>query len=211
MTAQIPEILIHRGQKLSLCEQPLYPYLARIPKSRRPAFASTTTACHRGYVGTWEIREDQLYLVGIEGLMRTPEGFVEACVETALPWVKGALAAKWFSGRVRCPEGRLVTYVHHAYASTYERDRIFEFDMGDWSRNASYAIHPNRSSIASTGMGDEPASIACVRGIRTSFQIPLGKATSMKPTRSGAVPRSASRTMKVMSSGEPFFIPHGDR
>jgi hypothetical protein len=119
MTAQIPEILIHRGQKLSLCEQPLYPYLlGRIPKSRRPAFASTTTACHRGYVGTWEIREDQLYLVGIEGLMRTPA------------WVKGALAAKWFSGRVRCPEGRLVTYVHHAYASTYERDRIFEFDHG---------------------------------------------------------------------------------
>jgi hypothetical protein len=130
MTAQFPEILTHHGLQLNLCARPLETYLGRIPKSRRPDFVSTTTACHRGYVGGWEIREDHLCLVAIEGLMRTPEGFVEASLETALPWVKGTLVAKWFSGRVRCPEGRLVSYVHAAFASTYERDRIFEFDHG---------------------------------------------------------------------------------
>jgi hypothetical protein len=168
MTAQIPEILLHRGQRFSLCEQPLYGYLGRLPKARRPNFARTSTACHRGYVGTWEIREDQLYLVAIEGFMWTPEGVVEARLESALPWVKGGLAAKWFSGRVRCPEGRLVSYVHNAYASTYERDRIFDFDHGrlvqEW-----LVLNPPEPIIY---LIDRDGRRTCVESMRSCTELP---------------------------------------
>ena len=66
MTAQIPDILIHRGERLSLCATPLDDYYSSTRK-RRPPFVRPSTACYRGYVATWEIREGKVYLVGIEG------------------------------------------------------------------------------------------------------------------------------------------------
>jgi hypothetical protein len=116
--------------RLDLCAEPLYDYLRKRPIARRPPFVRTTTACHRSYVGTWEIRDGTLWLVGIDGLIETAHGIVEADLETALPWVKGALPASWVSDRLRCPEGRLVNYVHAGYASQYERDRFFDFERG---------------------------------------------------------------------------------
>lgn len=130
MTAQIPELLLHRSMRLDLCAQPLYDYLIRLPKTRRPDFEWTSTACHRGYIGTWEIRDGHLYLVALEGLLKTPAGFVEADLRAAFPWVKEALPANWVTGRLRCPEGRLVSYKHAGYASRYERDRLFDFERG---------------------------------------------------------------------------------
>ncbi len=103
----------------------------RLPRKRRPEFVRTTTACYRGYIGTWEIRDDRLFLVGIERLLRTPEGIVDATMGNALPWVKdGALAANWVSDGLRCPEGRLICYAHAMFQSRYERDRVFEFEKG---------------------------------------------------------------------------------
>ena len=130
MTAQIPEVLLHRSMTLSLCSCPLGYYLDRLSKSRRPRFLRTSTACVRGYVGTWEIRDRRLWLVAVEGLIETPEGVIEADLETALPWVRGPLPATWLTDRVRCPQGRLFGYVHMGFASRYERDRCFEFERG---------------------------------------------------------------------------------
>ena len=130
MTAQCPEILHYRNVELELCGTPLYEYLARLRKDRRPKFLKQSTACYRGYIGTWEISDGHLYLVGLEGLLETSEGLKDASLATALPWVRGRLAAKWVTGRLRCIEGRLIDYVHHAYASTYERDRYLCFEQG---------------------------------------------------------------------------------
>lgn len=130
MTALMPEILLYKGQKLALCDQPLYPYLTKLPKARRPKFAACSTACRRGYVGTWEIRDGWLYLISIEGSLETPDGFPDATLKTAFPWVKETLLAKWFSETVRCPEGRMLSYAHAGYASEYERDRMFYFEKG---------------------------------------------------------------------------------
>jgi hypothetical protein len=130
MTAQAPEILVHRGVQLNLCADPLYEYLEQLPHRHHPEFASTSTACHRGYVGTWEIRGGHLVLVALEGLIKTADGFVEADLKTAFPWVNDTLRASWVTNRLRCPEGRLVSYVHQGYASRYERDRVFDFEEG---------------------------------------------------------------------------------
>ncbi len=130
MTAQIPEILRHRGMTLTMAAQPLYPYLVKRTKIRRPDFTPTTTACHRGYVGTWEIRDGCLYLAEIDGVMRTEGGFAKATLATAMPWAKDGLPATWVSGKIRCPEGHLQNYVHQAFQSSYQRDRYFDFKNG---------------------------------------------------------------------------------
>ena len=87
MTAQAPDILLYRGKKLALCDQILYPYLRRLRKSRRPDFVAPSTACWRGYIATWEVRDDMLHLVELDGWLRLPDDVVQATIATALPWV----------------------------------------------------------------------------------------------------------------------------
>lgn len=132
MTAQNPEILLHRGTRYDLCDAPLSPYLARLPRDRRPRFDVVSTSCHRGYIGIWEIRAGMLTLVGIEdpGLSweKRPRKFISA--EAAFPWLKRPLAARWYTAAARCPEGRMRSYVHMGFASKYERDRHFVFEKG---------------------------------------------------------------------------------
>ena len=130
MTAQYPEILIHRGQSHNLCEQPLREYLARLRRRDRPVFGWPSSACLRGYVGTWEFRDDHLCLVGLDALLRINGRDTSADLDRAMPWAKGCLRATWVNELLRCPEGRLLCYVHAMYASTYERDRWFKVQDG---------------------------------------------------------------------------------
>lgn len=62
--------------------------------------------------------------------METPDGYCEADLKTAFPWVKDTLLAKWFSGMVCCPEGQMLQYVHAGFASIFERERMLTFEKG---------------------------------------------------------------------------------
>ena len=141
MTAQVPEILLWRGRKLALCDEPLRPYLMRLRKSRRPSFAAPSTALWRGYVGSWTIENDVLRLRDIKGWLKVGDTIVDATMALAFPWLDGpkldgqgldgyALDATWVSGVLRCPEGRLLSYAHQAFMSQYERDRFLTFEHG---------------------------------------------------------------------------------
>lgn len=130
MTAQVPEILELRGQHLALCEIPLRPYLSKLRKDRRPQFVWRSTACWRGYIGRWTIRDGMLFLTGLEGLIETAAGIVEASLADVLPRLRPPVAATWFSGQLRCAEGRLLAYVHAGFGTQYERDRFFRIERG---------------------------------------------------------------------------------
>jgi hypothetical protein len=140
MTAQIPDILIHRGERLSLCATPLDDYY-RSTRKRRPRFVRPSTACYRGYVATWEIREGKIYLVGIEGLLargRKEVTYVPADLATLFPAQEPRILATWITGELRCPEGGLRSYRHAGFGSEYERDRLIEVVegsvVGEWLR-----------------------------------------------------------------------------
>ncbi len=130
MTAQVPEILIHRGTHLDMTEDPLRGYLDRLPKIKRPNMIWQSSACWRGYVGTWEFRDSCLCLVALQTVLLIDGREVEGNLEMALPWVKGCLRASWFTGRLRCPEGRMLHYAHNMFASDYERDRFLFVHKG---------------------------------------------------------------------------------
>lgn len=162
MTAQIPDILHHRGMTLDLCDQALQPYLDRLRKDRRPRFYQTTTACHRGYVATWEIRDGMLTLTALEAAVEAGGRFVWIGLAEAFPWAGDSLPATWFTGEVRCPEGRMRDYVHHAFASVYERDRLMYFDKGrlvcehlvlNPPQPLIYRIDPDGTRTCMTGFG----------------------------------------------------------
>lgn len=133
MTAQIPDILCHRGQRLDLCSLPLDSYLGRLPKSRRSTFAYASTALGRGYIATWSIMDGALWLTEIDATVIDPEtGERRECtdLQTLFPWRSVPIKASWYTGELRCPEGRLRAYCHAAFASEYERERTFWIKRG---------------------------------------------------------------------------------
>lgn len=129
MTAQVTEKLIIDGKKLAMCSEPLRIILLQ---NKGPQFMAQCSACWRGYVGTWEIKKDsdekkRLYLISINGSLKSGE---EASLEKLFPGNPKGVFAHWFSGTIRCPDGKLLNYVHGGYASTYEKDYFYEFDKG---------------------------------------------------------------------------------
>ena len=136
MTAQIHEILILDRQRrhrdsMSFCP-PLPHHLDVVVNA--PSFSKgddsddesndddsshrirNSTACWRGYQGTWEIRDDRFYLVSIKGQYRL------ASPQPVL--------ADWFTGVLRIPQRELLEYVHMGFGSVYERELHIKIEQG---------------------------------------------------------------------------------
>lgn len=125
MTAQIPERLHYQGEDLAMCTTPLRDYFTMGGKN--PGFEFTCTALWRGYVGSWEIVVDRLYLVGLSG---TLEDGTEATLASIFPGFPDRVFAHWYTGTIRIPQGKMLEYVHMGYGSSYERDLLLEIERG---------------------------------------------------------------------------------
>ncbi len=108
-----------------MCTNPLGDYGAL--GGELPKFSSNCTALWRGYVGTWEIVSDRLYLIELHGELKSGE---DATLETVFPGYGDRVFAHWYSGIIRLPQGKMLEYVHMGYGSTYERDLLLEFEKG---------------------------------------------------------------------------------
>lgn len=114
MTAQAHEILILNGHKTSMaCCPPLPEKEPRIVKSTQTTISS---ACWRGYIGTWEINQGRFFLVGLRGNYNLGEG--------------EPIFAYWFSGEITIPEGEILNYVHGGFATVYEREQRITINGG---------------------------------------------------------------------------------
>lgn len=125
MTAQISEQLIFEGETVPLFSNPLDDYFAL--GGHNPGFEATSTALWRGYVGTWEIQADRLYLIKLWGHL---EGGGEATIESVFPGYAQRVFAHWFSGTLRIPQGGQIQYVHAGYSSIFERDVLLTLRHG---------------------------------------------------------------------------------
>jgi hypothetical protein len=103
-TSQVPEALVYGGATNDLYTTPLESlFPAGSPKVfvERPS----STACWRGYVGTWKIENDELYLVALqEGHPRT--GAIP--LHKVNPQWKSPVKATWFSGTLRIGRGKVL-------------------------------------------------------------------------------------------------------
>ncbi len=144
MTAQVPDVLMLDGQLHKLFTNPL----DRMPDDRRRGFRSRNTANWRGYVALWEIDGGWLRLKDIDGeicelrpdpgaprakcgaMHHGPCRFRAARMEDFSDEDGAPLLADWFSGELMSPQGKMLSYRHMGYASSFERYLLIEVERG---------------------------------------------------------------------------------
>ncbi len=88
---QLPEIIHIDGVLHALYTTPLLPWLEQQQPS--PEFDQRTANCERGYIGTWQLRDRQLYLTGIHAWRNGRYTGVAALFDD-----RREVAADWFTG-----------------------------------------------------------------------------------------------------------------
>lgn len=125
MTLQVPETLIIDGQSHDMRTEPLEEYLELL--GVRLGFLVVSTACWRGYRGTWEIQGDRLYLVQFEGHL-CADSYTGLGV--ILPGFPERVFAHWFTGTLRVPQDKLIEYADGECGRDYDRDLLIEVERG---------------------------------------------------------------------------------
>ena len=124
MTAQVQEKLILEGEETSMSFCPPLPSddprvmirtRAEIEQESYPPIIFST-ACWRNYIGTWEIKDQQFFLVHIDGRFKLVGN--------------EPILASWFSGVLRIPRGKLLRYVHMGFESVYEQELHIKIENG---------------------------------------------------------------------------------
>jgi hypothetical protein len=138
MTAQTPERIIIDDEPRALYADPLYRLLAS-SRFKLGAYATErSTACYRGYCGTWEIIDRRLYLVHLN-LMGWREEPIPHDLRAKLLRVARCkdfpIAARWFNGTLRIQIGRRLVYSHHGWSNWFERERVVTIIGGDVQRD----------------------------------------------------------------------------
>lgn len=128
MTAQATEILLYEDEELSLCNEPLGPFIENNKLDFE--FTAPHTALWRGYIGKWTIEQDRLYLISLKGTIQSESGYEEIGLERVFPGYPNGVFAHWFSGELRCAQGALLKYVHAGFGSVYEKDLFFRVKKG---------------------------------------------------------------------------------
>ena len=135
MAAQLPDTIAINGEKANLYSNPLEEYWIHRAKNR-PEFYSVPN-CRRGYIGDWIIRDNQLFLKGIDGNFRKRylillKKWVPCTLRSLFPgYRKGLIKATWFSGKLRIPRGKMTMYEHAGYDSRFEKELIITVEKGD--------------------------------------------------------------------------------
>jgi hypothetical protein len=149
MTPQFSDTLIINGIEKPLRSNPLEDFFTLFPP--RPNFIRFGSFCRRGYVATWEVKENQLMLTGIgkpwvcsvPQRHRTEQGMASCShdhngpcysryvtVSDLMPTVNGEAVAAWYTGTLEVPHGEMTLYIHNDYASHYERYLLVDVEYG---------------------------------------------------------------------------------
>lgn len=130
MTSQRRDRLIYKGEEYGIATEPLQPYLLK----HNVKFISSDTSCWRGYVGSWMVEDNKLYLIDLEANICTDRKIsFRTYTKVGLDYLfhdQEKVFANWFSGVIRIPHGKMMRYVHQGYASLYEKELYLRFESG---------------------------------------------------------------------------------
>jgi hypothetical protein len=117
LTAQIEESIFIDGQYRPMATCPDFPVDgSRIVKQSEPSFLQENSACWRGYIASWEIRDDRLFLNDISGR------YVKSDTKP--------IHATWYSGTLKIGLGELLEYVHMGFGSVHEKELHLKIKRG---------------------------------------------------------------------------------
>ncbi|MEJ5376865.1 MAG: hypothetical protein WHX93_09825 [bacterium] len=124
MTAQLHESLILEGERVSMAFCPPipedHPRIVQLTEEEMKEldlpYLLFSSACWRGYIGHWEIKDGRFYLRKIAGCYK----------------VIGdePIFADWFSGIIKVPKGKLLHYVHMEFESVFEQELHIAIEKG---------------------------------------------------------------------------------
>jgi hypothetical protein len=95
MTRQAPEYLTWDGSEYPIRDEPLAPYLTMTDIDLVPR-GVLNSACWRGYQASWEVGDDRLYLVRIEGISESHP----LLLADLFPGFGQRVFAHWFTGTI---------------------------------------------------------------------------------------------------------------
>lgn len=99
MSKQTAEVIYYQGRRYALHAEPLDEYFRL--QGIDPGFEPPDSSLLRGYHGTWEIRDDRLYLIGLRAhLMDGSEADLAALCPVAANSPTGEAFAIWYSGEL---------------------------------------------------------------------------------------------------------------
>ncbi|WP_269537200.1 hypothetical protein [Cerasicoccus fimbriatus] len=129
-TGQVPDILILNGEERGIRTNPLNQWFEWT--GERTDFLEyfqegECSACWRGYIATWKITNNKLYL---EKIQNFDQDKVMPLTEIWPEQGDEPVFAEWYSGLLSIPEGELLNYVHMGYSSIYARDMLLRVDSG---------------------------------------------------------------------------------
>ncbi len=123
MTVQIEEKIIINGEKYVLLSQPLEPFLKLLDKDLK--LIPFGSHCWRGYVGTWEIMNNVLYLVHLK--LQYDKKDEDKLTPLLLDEV--IYQATWYTGELRVPFGKQYERTSY-YHPLHEKEMIFTVVKG---------------------------------------------------------------------------------
>jgi len=141
-TAQFPDKIIYNGKEYSLHSNPLEAYFEKYP-DKRPKGGIMSTALWRGYVATFEVKENQLFLKDIEieyndtSSAKGHQFKWRSVLKEVFPDQKD-LKIDWLTGLLVISYGKLINYVHMGYGSTYENYILLEIEKGDLRKEKQF-------------------------------------------------------------------------
>ena len=118
MTAQVPERLIDGGAVVKMVTCMSWPrsHPGIVASVHAPVGILHSTACGRGYQGTWEIRNGRLWLKTLKGCWT---------LASASP-----IHTEWITGVLHVWHGKVLDYAHMGFATLYERDELIGIRQG---------------------------------------------------------------------------------
>lgn len=132
-TAQASDLLIVEGVELALNTNPLETQLEQ-KQWKPPEEALISSANWRGYIATWEVKEDKLFLREVTILVRDPKNereYVRKPITSDLYPGASEVFAEWYTGALIVPDGKMIRYVHMGYGSSYDHYQIFRVHAGE--------------------------------------------------------------------------------
>ncbi|TRX66318.1 hypothetical protein [Carboxylicivirga sp. M1479] len=120
-THQIPDYLVIETDTFELFSNPLTAYFnfKNEKKINEHHIKSLHSACWRGYIATWQLENDSLFLIKIEGKNANNEAI---SYDLKKEFGNTKVYAEWFTGTLISPRGNRLQYHNMAYASVYEKE-----------------------------------------------------------------------------------------
>ncbi len=134
-TAQAADIIIFNGKEYFLFTNPLEKYFEEHP-DKRPKRGNFLTALMRGYIATFEFKDNELILKDIEIYIsdslreNEPESEWVSVLDEVFP-NQEVLKIDWWTGLLVLPFGEVINCATMGYGSTYENYILIEINSGN--------------------------------------------------------------------------------